>query len=131
MLDGIPQAAGKFLLGVAGVCVIGHTGSNTVGIVAEALRRAIRQFYEKVTEADSETTDMIKWKLRAFTPYRSVRDWQTLGVYALCNITVCTIALFVAHRFMPSAVTSTNSLLQKIVPFQLTPEFLLTRYAGL
>lgn len=132
MLYGIPQVAGNLLLGVAGVTVIGSACANTIAIVMEVVRRALRQGYEYATGASPELDIQGEWKLKAFTPYRSVEDWPTLGLYALQTVIVGTIALYVAHRFMPSFVTSTNSFLHKFIPIQLAPEHnLLTKYAGL
>ncbi|HEX4839172.1 MAG TPA: hypothetical protein VFU89_01880 [Rhabdochlamydiaceae bacterium] len=100
--------------------------------MAETVRRAVRQAFEKATGVESETSNPSEWVLQGLTPYRAVKNWQTLGLYAIQNVIAGTIALYVAHRFMPSSfVTSTNSFLHKFIPIQLTPDYIpLTRYIG-
>jgi hypothetical protein len=106
--------------------------ANTVALLAEAVRRVIRQSYEKLMNVPSEVTRQKDWQLRAFTPYRNVEDWQTLALYTLYNTIAATIALYLANRFMPSLVTNSNSLLNKVVPIQFTPSHIpLTKFVGL
>ena len=131
MLYGIPQAAGKLALGVAGVTVLAAS-ANTVAILAEAVRRAVRQAYDYATGTTTDPKAKDEWKLRDFTPYSSTKDWQSLGLAAVKNIVLGTVTLYLAHRFCPSLVTHANSLLHHVVPIQFTPAHIpLTKLAGL
>ncbi|HEY5234895.1 MAG TPA: hypothetical protein VIJ14_01855 [Rhabdochlamydiaceae bacterium] len=137
MLYGIPQAAGKLAVGVVGVTVLA-TSANAVTILAEAVRRAISQSYAWATSDQSAATSTKTkpakdaWDFRDFTPYSSTKDWTTLGLAAVKNIVLGTAALYVAHRFCPSLVTSANSLLHNVVGIQFTPHHIpLTKLAGL
>ena len=132
MLYGIPQAAGKIALGMAGVTVLAAS-ANSVTILAEAVRRAISQGYNWAIGTDPlARRNKDAWDFRDFTPYSSTRDWTSLGIAALKNVVVGTAALYVANRFCPSLVTSANSLLHHVVPIQFTPYHIpLTKLAGL
>lgn len=134
MLNGLPQAAGKVLLGVVGVTVLAAS-ANSVAILAESVRRAISQGYAWATGATPvdprarPTKD--EWDFRDFTPYSTTKDWTSLGIAGLKNIVVGTVALYVAHRFCPSLVTHANSLLHYVVPIKFAPSLPLTKFAGL
>ena len=135
MLYGIPQAAGKIALGMVGVTALAFS-ANTVAILAEVVRRA---FWQGVAKArgnplpDPEAKPAKEeWNFRDFTPYSSTKDWQSLGIAGLKNIVIGTTALYLAHRFCPTLVTSANSFLHNVVGIQFTPHHIpLTKLAGL
>jgi hypothetical protein len=125
----------KFALGLAGVVVL-TASANTVSILAEAVTRAVRQVYNWATNAPAvefkAAAAKDSWDLTALTPYSTTKDWQALGMSALLNVAVATVTLFVAHKFCPSLVTHTNSVLGYVVPIKLTPDHIpLTRLFGL
>lgn len=138
MLYGIPQAASKFAVGLAGVAAL-SAGANVVAIVTEVVRRGISQIAQLASSANDETK--IKqverpkyniWNTKDFTPYSDTASWKALGIAGLKNLVVGTAALYVANRFCPSLVTNANWLLHKAIAVQFTPDHIpLTKLAGL
>ncbi len=125
------NTVGNIALGVAGVAVL-STSANTVAIIAEVVRRAISAGYDWARGITTDPRAKDEWIVRDFTPYSAKKDWQSLGIAGIKNIVVGTAALYVAHRFCPSLVTSANSLLHYVVGIQFTPHYIpLTKLAGL
>ncbi len=130
MVYGI-DAVGKVALGLAGVVVL-SASANSVAILAEAVRRASVEIYDKVAGNTQPTVADNAWHLKSLVPYSGTKDWRSLGIAALKNVIVGTAALYVAHRFCPSLVTSANSLLSNVIPIHFTAHSIpLTRLAGL
>jgi hypothetical protein len=120
MLHGIAHTTGKVLLGAVGVTALAAT-ANSVAIIAEAVRRASLQAYDKATGSNfTKTSADNTWSLKDLVPY-SVGSWSDLGMAALKNVIVGTVALYTISRFYPAAVTHANNLLLRILPIQFTP----------
>jgi hypothetical protein len=126
MLYGIPQAAGKVALGLAGVTLFAAS-ANAVAIIAEVARRAVVQLYDKTpwgTEnrpVNPPTDKGVMLYLRKVLPYSKTESWGELLTAGFINVLVGTAALFVAHRYCPSFVVDANNLLRKVSPIQFTP----------
>jgi hypothetical protein len=126
MLYGLPQAAGKVALGLAGVTVLAAS-ANSVAIVAEAVRRAFVQGIDLIRGIDDRDINpdrpskVDEWHVRALMPYGRTESWTALGIAALQNVIVGTAALFLAHRFFPCIVADANTLLHRAIPIQFTP----------
>jgi hypothetical protein len=136
------QAVGRIASGVAGVAVLYNT-AKVVVTTAEAVHRAAAWIYTKGCELATGTPEKPEkakdptgvWYLIDLAKpgsKNSFKDWTTFGTAMATNIILGTAALYAAHRFCPSLVTNTNSLLHYVVGIQFTPNCIpLTSRLGL
>jgi hypothetical protein len=128
MLYGIPQAAGKVALGLAGVTLFAAS-ANAVAIIAEAVRRAVVQIYDKSPWGTADrplnppTDTGVMLYLRTVFPYSKTESWDLVKGGVL-NAIFGTAVIFLAHRYCPSFVVDANNLLRKAVPIQFTPYYI-------